>query len=230
MHPPGTDMLHRLARLLHRRPRYHGLNELDRKLEAHVDFDRGIFVEAGANDGLSQSNTLYFETYRRWRGLLVEPIPRLADACRRNRRRAVVECCALVPFDQAGKTIPMVDANLMSLVRGAMKTSEDEARHIAAASAVQQLVPQEVEVVGQPLSALLDRHGFGRIDLLSLDVEGFELQALQGIDFARHRPRFILVEARYRAEIDAFLAPYYTVRDVLSHHDVLYAARESSMR
>jgi len=217
--------LARLSHLFRRRPRYHGLNELDRKLEAHLDFDRGIFVEAGANDGLNQSNTLYFEARRRWRGLLVEPIPALAERCRRNRPRALVECCALVPLDDAGKTLTMIDANLMSLVRGAMKTAEDERRHIATASAIQRLEPREVEVVGQPLSLLLDRHGFAHVDLLSLDVEGYELQALKGIDFARHRPRFILVEARYRAEIDAFLAPHYAVRDVLSHHDVLYAAK-----
>src|SRR5260221_14318432 len=122
---------HKLARLSHlfrRRRRYHGLNELDRKLEAHLDFDRGIFVEAGANDGLNQSNTLYFKTYRRWRGLLVEPIPALAERCRRNRPPAVVECCALVPFHAAGKAPPIGDANLLSLGRGAMKTKEDEQR------------------------------------------------------------------------------------------------------
>ena len=44
----------------------------------------------------------------------------------------------------------MVDANLMSLVRGALKTAEDEQRHIATASAIQQLEPREVQagVVG----------------------------------------------------------------------------------
>lgn len=218
--------LARLSDRLRRRssPRYHGLNELDRKLERHLDFDHGIFVEAGANDGINQSNTFYFETYRRWRGLLVEPIPALAERCRRNRPRAIVECCALVPFDRAGETLTMIDANLMSLVRGAMKSAEEESRHLAAAATVQQIEPRELQVVGQPLSMLLDRHCLAHVDLLSLDVEGYELQALKGIDFTRHRPRFILVEARYRAEIDAYLAPHYSVRDALSHHDVLYAA------
>lgn len=205
--------------------RYYGLNELDRKLERYLDFDGGIFVEAGANDGINQSNTFYFETYRRWRGLLVEPIPELAERCRHNRPEAIVECYALVPFDRAGERIPMVFTNLTSLVRGAMKTADEEARHIAAGSAIQSITPYELQVVGQPLSTLLDRHGFTHIDLLSLDVEGYELQALKGIDFTRHRPRFILVEARYRAEIDDYLAPHYTVCDVLSHHDVLYAVR-----
>jgi FkbM family methyltransferase len=207
--------------------RYYGLNELDRKLEAYLDFDRGIFVEAGANDGINQSNTFYFEKHRRWRGLLVEPVPELAERCRQNRPRAIVERCALVPFDRAGESLSMVFTNLTSIVRGAMKTPDDEARHIAAGSAIQNVTPYELEVVGQPLSELLDRHGLQHVDLLSLDVEGFELQALKGIDFTRHRPRFVLVEARYREEIDAYLAPHYRVLDVLSHHDVLYAVREA---
>src|SRR6185436_12170312 len=58
------------------------LNDLDAKLEPFMDFDNGIFVEAGANDGVVQSNTLYFEARRRWRGLLVEPIPEKAEECR----------------------------------------------------------------------------------------------------------------------------------------------------
>lgn len=205
--------------------RYYGLNELDRKLERHLDFDEGVFVEAGANDGVNQSNTLYFERHRRWRGLLVEPVPELAALCRRNRPKAIVECCALSSFGTAGTQLSMVYTNLTSVVRGAMKSAEEEARHIAAGSAIQDVTPYELQVVSQPLSALLGRHGMAHVDLLSLDVEGYELQALKGIDFTRHRPRFILVEARYRAEIDAFLAPHYTVRNVLSHHDVLYVAK-----
>ena len=215
-----------LSRLLRRpKPRYYGLNELDRKLERHLDFDGGTFVEAGANDGVNQSNTFYFERHRGWRGLLVEPVPELAERCRRNRPQAVVEACALVPLDRSGERVTIAYADLMSVVRGGMKTPEEEARHIATGIAIQNISTYEVEVVGRALSELLDRHCLAHLDLLSLDVEGFELQALKGIDFTRHRPRFILVEARYREEIDAFLAPHYTVRDTLSHHDVLYAAK-----
>src|SRR5215831_4591146 len=79
------------------RPRHSfGLNLLDVKLAEHLSSRRGFFVEAGANDGLAQSNTLYLERYLGWRGLLVEPIPELARLCRVNRPRAMVEECALV--------------------------------------------------------------------------------------------------------------------------------------
>ncbi|KAK7005376.1 hypothetical protein SK128_013969, partial [Halocaridina rubra] len=35
----------------------------------------GFFIEAGAVDGEHFSNSLYFEKYLGWRGLLVEPFP-----------------------------------------------------------------------------------------------------------------------------------------------------------
>ena len=62
------------------------LHDLDRALEALLkDRPPGFFVEAGAFDGYVQSNTYYLERARGWRGLLVEPVPTLARAARRER-------------------------------------------------------------------------------------------------------------------------------------------------
>ena len=51
--------------------RYFSLNDLDKKLEKYLDFDYGYFVELGANDGVNQSNTLFFERFRGWKGVLI---------------------------------------------------------------------------------------------------------------------------------------------------------------
>ena len=57
-----------------------GLNGLqDKKVLKYLPTAPGFFIEAGANDGLKQSNTFYLESRRGWRGLLVEPIPELAS-------------------------------------------------------------------------------------------------------------------------------------------------------
>jgi FkbM family methyltransferase len=201
------------------------LNELDVKLEQYLDFDRGVFIEAGANDGIAQSNTLYFEKYRRWRGLLIEPIPELAAACRRNRRRCLVEHAALVPFDHPTSTIEMRFCNLMSVVRGGMKSPDEEEEHVRLGCELQGVESRVVQVPTQTLTSILDRHGLRQIDLFSLDVEGFELSVLRGLDFDKYRPRFLLVEARYRQEIDQFLDPLYRPVAELSVHDVLYQWR-----
>jgi hypothetical protein len=48
---------------------------LDLKLDALFGQKTGgVFIELGANDGLTQSNTAFFEFSRGWTGLLVEPV------------------------------------------------------------------------------------------------------------------------------------------------------------
>jgi len=213
---------------LRRRAERFALDDLDRKLEKYLDFDNGIFVEAGANDGIRQSNTLYFESRRGWRGVLVEAVPDLYEQCRRNRPRATVVWAALTPPEQVPGQVTIRYAGLMSVVKGGMRSAEEEETHIAAGLEVQKLEGYETTAPCATLSGILDQCGVTKIDLLSLDVEGFEAQALAGLDLSRHRPTFILIEARYRADVDARLLPHYEAVDVLSHHDVLYHLRKAS--
>ena len=39
---------------------YYGHHDLDKKLKKYLNYERGFFVELGANDGVKQSNTFYF--------------------------------------------------------------------------------------------------------------------------------------------------------------------------
>jgi FkbM family methyltransferase len=198
------------------------LDQLDLKLAERLQKKKGFFIEAGANNGINQSNTLYLERYLNWRGLLVEPVPALAEACRLNRPKCIVENCALVPFDYEADSIEMLYCNLMSVVKGGMKSEDEERQHVEKGAAVQRITPYELTVPARSLSSLLDQHRIQEIDLLSLDVEGFELGVLKGIDFSRHAPAFMLIEARYREEIEAFLLPGYEVFAELSFRDILY--------
>jgi FkbM family methyltransferase len=206
------------------RPKSFGLNKLDGELRKYVNFRGGIFVEAGANDGLSQSNTAYFERYLGWNGLLVEPIPQLAARCRANRPDSVVEEYALVDAETAAGSVEMTYCNLMSIVGGARGSADADVAHIE--SGRQYLASgdnvRKLEVSTATLSSLLVRNGFDRIDLLSLDVEGYEPQALMGLNFAIHAPNWILVEANDPAAVEAVLAGRYGLVAQLSPHDRLY--------
>ena len=199
------------------------LDRIDVKLRPFLPEGPGFFVEAGANDGIQQSNTLYLERYRHWKGLLIEPIPELAAKCRVNRPRSLVENAALVPAGYPSEKIVLRACDLMSVVKGGMKSETEELEHVRRGGEIQGIETREIVCPARTLSAILDEHDIRRIDFLSLDVEGFELSALQGLDLARHRPRLILVEARYRDEIVSWLGArdYAAVAD-LSHHDVLF--------
>lgn len=222
---PYNDYCWRTIFLRRRQERF-ALNDLDRHLEKYLDFDNGVFVEAGANDGIRQSNTLYLEGRRGWRGILIEAVPELYEECRRHRPLAKVMWAALAPPEQVSGELTIRYAGLMSVVKGSMRSAEEEDAHIDAGLKVQKLEAYETTAPCATLSDVLDQYGVSHVDLLSLDLEGFEAQALTGLDLSRHRPTYILVEARYRADVDARLLQHYEAVAELTHYDVLYRRRK----
>jgi FkbM family methyltransferase len=198
------------------------LFELDRQLNEIIDLDDGFFVEAGANDGYTQSNTWWLERFRGWRGVLVEPMPELSRQCCLERPAAVVVQAALVPFDFEDEFVRMRFADLMSTVSG--DHVDDERTRFG--TAVGWRDPYELDVPARTLTDVLDQAGAPDVDLLSLDVEGFEPQVLAGIDFDRRAPRWILVEVHDeptgRPAVERVLGDRYVFHGRLSPMDFLY--------
>ena len=152
--------------------------------ELFADRENGYFVEAGALDGVRYSNTYALEALG-WSGLLVEPIPELAERCAASRPNSRVERAALSapghpPTAALNRYVDddEVGSSRLEVASGA------RARRGAAT--------EPIEVPLATLDALLE--GVERVDLLVLDIEGHELSALRGLDLDRVRPSVILVE------------------------------------
>ena len=195
------------------RPALHGL---DQRLEPYLP-QNGFFVETGANDGYQHSNTYYLERFRGWTGILIEPIPELFEQCVRDRPGSRVYNYALVA--EGGPTeLTLRYHNLTSAVDsrdGSGPADESWDREY------------DVTVPARTLSSILDEAGSPAIDLLSLDVEGYEVEVLRGL--ARHAPRLILVEPNEADEdIDALLGDRYGRLAALPPNDVLYARRDGA--
>jgi hypothetical protein len=110
---------------------YFSINDLDKQLEKYVNYDNGFFVELGANDGISQSNSLYFEIKRGWRGVLVEPTPHNFLLCKEQRStKNSIFCNACVSFDYKEKYVDIKYANLMSISQSLDLDLEDKDAHI----------------------------------------------------------------------------------------------------
>jgi FkbM family methyltransferase len=211
---------------------------MDRRL-AELVRQGGTFVEAGAHDGYTQSNTYYLERWQGWSGVLVEPVPQLRARCVRRRPRARVFGCALVGPDD-GQTVAIRLEDLMSEIvpSGTIVDGKHDANGERVAGGVLGACdldprPQDargaIEVPARTLSSVLDEAGLAEVDVIVLDLEGAELAAIAGLDRERHAARFILVETLDRGAqqpaLDAALAPDYEFFEAFSPYDVLYRRR-----
>jgi len=164
-------------------------------------FGPGIFVEIGAYDGIQFSNTYALEQMG-WTGLLVKAHPENVERCRKNRPRSIVEHVAIGGPEASGTvSFHMVMGRGGDLL-SALSPDEDHLRRCQREGKG----VQPVAVTCMSLGRLLQLHPLPRIDFLSVDIEGGEIAALQGLDFARLRPRLILLEANGREALDALHA------------------------
>jgi FkbM family methyltransferase len=198
----------------HSRP---GHDELDAKLQRYLPAT-GTFLEAGANDGYTWSNTYYLERFKGWHGILVEGIPALSEECRRTRRRSQVYNCALVDASFAEDHVTMTYSDLRSLIKGSEPQMEQLIRGERESS-------YEVRAPARTLTSVLEEAGVERIDFMSLDLEGFEAAALRGLDLERWGPTWLLVEVvsgEGRSGVEAVLGERYEAVGALTEGDVLY--------
>jgi len=199
------------------------LNNIADKLDKYLNFRNGFFVELGANNGYNQSNTFHLEYLKNWNGLLIEGIPELYQTCKYLRLNSIVENYACVNKDFNSTEIEMRYAGLMSIVKGALKSEIDDNNHIKKGIECQKLHEEyTVKVKTNTLTNILNQNKITKIDFLSLDVEGYELEVLKGFDLEKFKPTYICVEARFYEEVNSYLKSKYKMIEQLTKHDYLY--------
>ena len=169
------------------------------------DIEQGFFIEAGANNGFYQSNTLFLEKALGWTGILVEPNTNAYKQCLNVRPKSTVINCALV------------DDPEIEFVTGYF-TSEHPSQSLTGKIAEQKDSNDQnfnhrkrMPVPAATLTKILESYKVENIDFFSLDVEGYELDALKGLDFERWRPNLICVESYKREN-------FFDLKKLLSLH------------
>ena len=140
----------------------------------------GFFVEVGANRPQELSQTWHLEQLG-WTGILIEPQPELAgDLCRARSAKVFAVACSSP--ENAGRRMQLHVAGPWSALDRDRMTPGAQPERI-------------IEVPVRTLDdILIEARAPVGFDFLSIDVEGHELEVLSGFDFARWRPRLVLLE------------------------------------
>jgi len=148
----------------------------------------GFYIELGANDGLSQSNTAFFEFYRGWKGVLIEPSPNAFMRCVNSRPNSICFNLACVSDTFPDKFIEGdFNGGMMSSVNGIRNNTTNL-----------------IKVSTSTLESILDSLNINTIDLLSLDTEGYEYDILRGLNLNKYRPHYMLIEI-YTSQYDTLV-------------------------
>lgn len=148
--------------------------------------ENGFFVEFGATDGLTISNTFLLEKHYGWKGILVEPNRAFHPALKLNRNCVLDFRCVWI---RDGDEVDFVDVGELSTLQayknndvlGSLRESDDSfsARTVT-------------------LNTLLAEHGAPKfIDYLSIDTEGSELDLLLAFDFNEYSFGFVSIEHNF---------------------------------
>jgi FkbM family methyltransferase len=152
---------------------------------------KGFFVEFGATDGKTLSNTYLLEKYFGWSGILCEPGKNWHAALKANRSGPIDTRCV---FSSTGKLVEFTETSVgeLSTISSFMKS--DANRFLRKNSGTYQ-----VQTVS--LQDLLFTHNAPKfIEFLSVDTEGSEFEILRGFPFDQYRFGLICVEHNYTSK------------------------------
>ena len=163
--------------------------------EYFKSMQNGIFLEVGAADGVTISNTLFFERNRNWTGVLIEPNKDLYNSLVTVKRKSysINACLSLNEKIDVASFLP---AEFL----GGLEKSLAEEKMMGRINHEYPHIKRE-EVLCIPLYSILKAIDMTHIHFFSLDVEGAEMDILRTIPFNL-------------VSIELFLIEYYVPYDV----------------
>lgn len=145
----------------------------------------GFFVDVGANHPKRFSKTWYLEKELGWSGLAVEPLRQFAAGYAVERPKTRFRPFFVSDTSDAAARLYVISGNTLV-------ASGDPAFTGAFGT-----VDRVDTVPTITLNDLLARENVSRIDLLSMDIELHEPQALNGFDIGRFKPTLVCIEGLF---------------------------------
>lgn len=155
----------------------------------------GFFIEVGANDGVTFSNTYYLEKERNWTGICVEPHPTAFEKLKKNRKATLINAC-IADADKEGEFMKIEGYGEMY---SGLVSKYDE-KHIYRIDRDLKAYGGSKETIKIPcltLNSIIKNNNLTHIDYCSIDTEGGELDILETANLQENDITVISVENNY---------------------------------
>jgi len=178
---------------------FHGEENID-KLVRKAFFPlinyKGVFIEVGAADPSFLSNSKHFRDSG-WDIISIEPNPYFAKRHREAGNNILEYACGEKDEDNILFEIakPKVNGSLGAITFesfSAIKIKEKYKKNDP--SLYENMDVEQINVKMRRLDTLLLENKITNIDILSVDVEGWELEVLSGLNFNTNAPKLLIVE------------------------------------
>lgn len=154
-----------------------------------------FFVEFGATDGITYSNTYLLEKELNWNGILVEPASLWHKKLLSNRNCIIDKRCV---YSQSGINLPFLIVEDNDQANPSLSSLEKYAENGDWASDIRLKNSTQETVETITLNDLLDFHEAPLlINYLSIDTEGSEFDIISNFDFSKRRISIISIEHNY---------------------------------
>ena len=171
---------------------------------------KGFYVDVGCHHPHRFSNT--YRLYRRgWSGLCIDPLPGVKRAFARHRRRDVVVEVGISAAQGQLEYIMFNEPALNSFDPDTARSYEQMDDYC---------IERRVQVPTLPLREVLASSRVGKIDFMTIDVEGFDLEVIDSNDWTRWRPSVLVVECHARRIEDVLDNPIYQRMQLLGYEAV----------
>ena len=157
--------------------------------------ENGTFLDIGAHDGVSGSNSYFLEKIRNWNGICIEPQLEIFEKLKENRSCININCAVSNYNGETDFTYLDGYSNMLSGI-----TEDYNQSHI-------QRINHEVYNYGgniqtykvnvRSLQNILDENNIYDIDFCSIDTEGTEFKIIQSIDFKKTNIKIFIIENNY---------------------------------
>jgi FkbM family methyltransferase len=162
------------------------MSQLGQDVQILKRYQTGFFVDVGAHDGISLSNTYLLEQHG-WKGICVEPIPEMYERLCKHRTAI---CCNEAMYHTSDLEVTF-DVAKESMLSGISE-------YIDCHKEIVDKDKNTIQVHTISMNDLLEKHNAPTfIEYLSLDTEGSEYEILKTVDFQKYSFGWIDVEHNF---------------------------------